>query len=165
MDNSFVASQTAGVMKQLFGFSLSLVLALGFGAMPELAVAADPPVIEVWKTPTCGCCKVWVRHVEAAGYKVKVNELPDVTPVKQRLKVPPELSSCHTAVVEGYIVEGHVPADDITRLLKQRPKVQGIYVPGMPIGSPGMEGPGGQKYDVLAVDDAGKVSVFATHQP
>lgn len=153
------------MMNRLIAFSLSLVLVLPLGATSAPAVAAEPPVIEVWKTPTCGCCKVWIRHVEEAGYKVKVNELPDVTPVKQRLKVPPELSSCHTAVVEGYIVEGHVPADDITRLLKQRPKVQGIYVPGMPIGSPGMEGPGAEKYDVLAVDDAGKVSVFATHKP
>lgn len=165
MDNSCAALQTAAVMKQLVACSSSLILALGLGATPEPAVAADPPVIEVWKTPTCGCCKVWVRHVEEAGYRVRVNELPDVTPVKQRLAVPPELSSCHTAVVDGYIVEGHVPADDIARLLEQRPKVQGIYVPGMPIGSPGMEGPGAQKYDVLAVDDAGKVSIFATHQP
>jgi hypothetical protein len=79
--------------------------------------------------------------------------------------VPPELSSCHTAVVDGYVVEGHVPAGDIVSLLKKRPAIQGIYVPGMPIGSPGMEGPDGKPYEVLVVAADGKVSVFATHTP
>ena len=134
-------------------------------AWPVALPAADAPSIEVWKTATCGCCRVWVRHLEDAGFKVKVNEVGDVEPVKQRFKVPPELSSCHTAVVDGYVVEGHVPAGDIISLLKKRPPIRGIYVPGMPVGSPGMEGPGGKAYEVLAVDAAGKVSVFATHQP
>jgi hypothetical protein len=103
--------------------------------------------------------------MEDAGFKVKVNEVDDVTPKKQELGVPPRLSSCHTAVIDGYVVEGHVPAADVTRLLKERPKVKGIYAPGMPVGSPGMEGPDGKAYEVLALDAAGKVSVFATHQP
>jgi hypothetical protein len=141
------------------GLVLSGVLAT-LGAM-----AGERPVIEVWKTPTCGCCKAWVRHVEDAGFLVKVTQLDDVAPVKRRFKVPPELSSCHTAVVDGFVIEGHVPAQDIVRLLKERPKVTGIYVPGMPIGSPGMEGPNGEKYDVLALDDAGNTRVFATHAP
>ena len=127
--------------------------------------AADQPLMEVWKTPTCGCCRAWVSHVEKAGFRVQVTQLDDVSPIKKQLGVPPELSSCHTARVGGYVVEGHVPADDIVRLLRQKPKVKGIYVPGMPVGSPGMEGAHGERYDVLALDESGKTSIFATHQP
>ncbi len=144
---------------------LAVLLAIGPAAMPVPAGAADAPTVEVWKTPSCGCCRAWVSHLEEAGFRVKVNQLDDLAPVKRRFKVPPELSSCHTAVVDGYVVEGHVPADDIVRLLKERPALQGIFVPGMPVGSPGMEGPGAWRYDVLAVDAAGRVGVFATHQP
>ena len=143
---------------------LSLAL-LGAACAAVPLRAADAPVIEVWKTSTCGCCRAWVRHVEAAGFKVQVTELEDVAPIKQRFNVPPELSSCHTALVAGYVVEGHVPADDIVRLLRQKPAIKGIYVPGMPAGSPGMEAAHGERYDVLALDASGKTSVFATHQP
>jgi hypothetical protein len=143
----------------------ALVLLLGAAGTPLPGPGADRPILEVWKTPTCGCCKAWLKHVEDAGFRVRVTDLADVSLIKRQLKVPPELSSCHTAVVSGYVVEGHVPADDIVRMLKERPDIKGIYVPGMPIGSPGMEGPNGQRYDVLAVDEAGAVRVFATHQP
>lgn len=129
------------------------------------ARAAEPVIIEVWKTPTCGCCRAWVRHVEDAGFKVRVTEQQDVSDTKRRLKVPPELSSCHTGLVNGYVVEGHVPAEDIIRMLKEKPQIAGIFVPGMPIGSPGMEGPNAEKYDVVALDAAGEHSVFATHGP
>ncbi len=143
-------------------FALLALLLLGTRA----AVAADAtPTIEVWKSRTCGCCTAWIRHVEAAGFTVKVNDLYDMEPVKSRFKVPPELSSCHTAEVAGYVIEGHVPADDIIRLLKQKPAVTGIYVAGMPIGSPGMEGPNAEIYEVVAVDANGKRTVFATHGP
>jgi hypothetical protein len=127
--------------------------------------AADRPVIEVWKSRSCGCCVDWVDHVREAGFEVRVTNLDDMTPIKQRFKVPPELSSCHTATVGGYVIEGHVPADDIIRLLKLQPAVTGIYVPGMPIGSPGMEGPRPEAYDVIAVDAQGGRTVFATHKP
>lgn len=146
--------------RRLLSFAL-----VGVACSAAPLLAADAPVVEVWKTSTCGCCKAWVRHLEDAGFKVKVTEVDDVAPIKQKFKVPPELSSCHTALVDGYVVEGHVPADDIVRLLRQKPKIKGIYVPGMPAGSPGMEAPRGERYDVLALDDSGKVSVFATHQP
>lgn len=129
------------------------------------ALAADQPLVEVWKTPTCGCCKVWVRHLEDAGFRAKVTDLPDLTAVKSRFRVPPELSSCHTALVEGYVVEGHMPADDVIRMLRERPKIRGLFTPGMPAGSPGMESPNPEPYDVLALDESGKVSVFATHRP
>jgi hypothetical protein len=137
--------------------------ALAAGAGP--ARAADQPLVEVWKTPTCGCCRAWVKHLEDAGFRVQVTSLDDVGPIKKQFGVPPALSSCHTARVGGYVVEGHVPAQDIVRLLRQKPKIQGIYLPGMPAGSPGMEGPHGERYDVLALDESGKTSVFATHQP
>jgi hypothetical protein len=141
---------------------LLLGLVLGWDAQP---IAAEPEPVQVWKTSTCGCCKVWVKHLRDAGFRVQVTDLEDVAPVKRRLKVPPELSSCHTAVVADYVVEGHVPARDIVRMLKERPKIRGIFLPGMPVGSPGMEGPNGDKYEVLALDDADHVSVFAVHQP
>jgi hypothetical protein len=152
-------------MKRPFVALLGIVIAFGIGTLPQPAVSADPPTIEVWRSRTCGCCKAWVRHVEEAGFLVRQTEVDDVEPKKRELKVPPELSSCHTALVVGYVVEGHVPAADIVRLLKDRPKIRGIYVPGMPIGSPGMEGPNGKPYPVFALDDEGKTSVFATHQP
>ncbi len=142
-----------------------MLFALMFLLGPAGSRGADAPLIEVWKTPTCGCCTAWLRHLEKAGFQVRVTNLQDLAPVKRRFRVPPELSSCHTAVVDGYVVEGHVPADDILRLLKEQPKIEGILVPGMPAGSPGMEAPNGERYDVLAVDVAGAVSVFATHQP
>jgi hypothetical protein len=127
--------------------------------------AVGGPEMEVWKSAACGCCTAWVRHVEAAGFTVRVTEMEDVIPVKERLGVPPELSSCHTARVGGYVVEGHVPADDILRLLRARPQIAGIFLPGMPLGSPGMEAPRGEPYEVLALDAKGKTSVFSAHRP
>ncbi len=143
----------------------ALLLCLSFLGRPGITIGADGPTVEVWKTPSCGCCKVWVRHLETAGFQVKVTEMQDLTPIKRQFRVPPELSSCHTARLGGYVVEGHVPADDILRMLKTKPKITGIYVPGMPVGSPGMEGPDGEEYQVLALDAAGRTSVFSTHRP
>lgn len=100
------------------------------------------PLVTVTKDPDCGCCRGWVAHIEAAGFPVRVVESADVDSLKQRLGVPPELSSCHTAEVGGYVVEGHVPAAALRRLLAERPPVTGLAVPGMPAGSPGMDFPG-----------------------
>lgn len=118
----------------------------------------------VYKTPTCGCCRAWVDHVQAAGFAVEVRDMPDVAPVKHEHGLPGHLASCHTAIVDGYVVEGHVPADVIRRMLAERPQVAGIAVPGMPMGSPGMEVPGGRKdpYDIIAFSRDGKVSVYET---
>ncbi len=104
-------------------------------------VEADPQVVQVYKSRTCGCCQKWVEHVRSRGYQVTVSDVPDVTPVKRQLGVPSGASSCHTAVVGGYFIEGHVPAEDIARLLAEHPDIAGLAVPGMPMGSPGMEGP------------------------
>jgi hypothetical protein len=133
----------------------------------QAAVVADSaaPVITVYKSPTCGCCKGWVEHVKAAGYKVDVHDVADVTPVKDDAGVPADARSCHTAIVGGYALEGHVPASDIARLLKERPAIAGLTVPGMPVGSPGMEVPGqpADKYDVMAFKAGGSTEVYASH--
>ena len=123
--------------------------------------------MEVFKSPTCGCCKAWVERMKAAGFDTKVTDLSEAALQKEkaRLGVTDNLASCHTAVVNGYVVEGHVPAEDIQRMLRDKPKIAGIAAPGMPRGSPGMEVPGGAKdaYDVVAFTKAGKTSVYAKH--
>jgi hypothetical protein len=124
------------------------------------------PTLIVHKSATCGCCKEWVKHMERAGFAVETRDVDNLGPIKERVGIPPAMGSCHTAEVGGYFVEGHVPASDVERLLAQRPKARGLTVPGMPIGSPGMEVPSGesQAYDVYLVADDGTTSVFAHHE-
>ena len=124
------------------------------------------PLMTVYKSPTCGCCKLWVEHMEKSGFKVSVVETEDLNPIKLELGVPAGLGSCHTAKVGNYFVEGHVPASDVKRLLKQKPDALGISVPGMPMGSPGMEVPSGetQAYTVTQVNKDGSLSIFSSHQ-
>ncbi len=128
-----------------------------------VTVPAFAAEVTVYKSPTCGCCKEWVKHLQANGFAVIAKDVPDVAPYKQANGVPPTLGSCHTARVNGYTIEGHVPAADIQRLLKERPKVRGLAVPGMPVGSPGMEGTHKERYDVLTFDRNGRTSVYARH--
>lgn len=120
----------------------------------------DAPTITVYKTPTCGCCTSWVEHLREHGFEVETHDMANLTPVKQRLGITRSLESCHTAEVDGYIVEGHVPADLIERMLRDRPRIAGLAVPGMPMGSPGMEGSYSENYDVLAFDRDGKTAVY-----
>ena len=117
----------------------------------------------VYKSPTCGCCAKWVEHMRQAGFDLTVNDLPNVSEVKAAHHVPADAQSCHTALVGGYVIEGHVPADVVKQLLKEQPAIVGLAVPGMPIGSPGMEGDGSTKqaYNVVAFDKAGKTHVYA----
>jgi hypothetical protein len=122
-------------------------------------------VLEVHKEPTCGCCQKWVEHMQARGFKVAATNHPDMAPVKKELGVHDPLISCHTAKIGDYVIEGHVPADDVLRLLREKPAVAGIAAPGMPMGSPGMEGPYTDKYDVVTFDKSGATKVFATHGP
>jgi hypothetical protein len=123
------------------------------------APAAQP--ITVYRTATCGCCEKWIDHLKAAGFAPTVNIVQSTADVPPAKVVPSSLRSCHTASLEGYTVEGHVPADVIRKMLKERPKIAGIAVPGMPAGSPGMESSNPQPYDVVAFDAAGKTTVFA----
>jgi hypothetical protein len=116
----------------------------------------------VYKSPTCGCCAAWVDHIEANGFRVEVRDTANLAPIKARHGVPGKLESCHTALVDGYVVEGHVPADLIVRMLRERPDAAGLAVPGMPMGSPGMEGPYKDRYDVLTFRRDGSTQVYAT---
>ena len=127
--------------------------------------AQKGPAIQVYKDPTCGCCALWVEHLRKAGFAATVTDVEDMAAVKNKHGVPPRARSCHTGVVGDYVIEGHVPAEDVQRLLKLRPAVVGLAVPGMPIGSPGMEVAGmkPQAYDVLAFDKAGQTTVFGSH--
>ena len=125
----------------------------------------EDPVVKVYKSPTCGCCAMWVEHLRKAGFKVEANDVETAAArraIKVKHGVRPEYSSCHTALVDGYVIEGHVPAEAIRRLLKERPKVAGLTVPGMPVGSPGMEveGRAADPYDILTFDEKGKTSVY-----
>ena len=151
--------------------TLHAAAALGFLglAWPGLGSAQAKPQVEVWKSPTCGCCHDWISHMEANGFQLHVRDVSEVAKAAQRrsLGMPQALGSCHTAVVGGYVLEGHVPAREIRRLLKERPKALGLAVPGMPIGSPGMDGPayGGRKdpYAVLLVQRDGSTSTYQAY--
>lgn len=123
------------------------------------------PLVTVHKSPDCGCCGVWVEHVRKAGFPVRVNDTGDMAAIKQRLGIPAEMQSCHTAEVDGYVVEGHVPVADIQRLLAERPQARGLVLPGMPIGSPGMESPDGytQRFTVGLLEAGDEVRGFSEH--
>lgn len=154
-----------------FGIGIALAV-IGIVAYVQFAGSAEPtpdpdlPAITVYKSPTCGCCKEWVDHLQTEGFTVKTNDVMDMNQIKEQFGVPGSLSSCHTAVVEGYVVEGHVPAVDIKQLLQERPNVTGLTVPGMPVGSPGME-QGGRPdpYNVLAFNKQGQTSIFTKYRP
>jgi hypothetical protein len=137
-----------------------------FAPLALLACAgnAAAATLAVTKTATCGCCAKWVEHMRKAGFEVTVRNVEDVTPTAQRLAVPGKLRSCHTAEIEGYAIEGHVPVADIKRLLAQRPKAAGIAVPGMVMGTPGMEhGDHKEPFQTILFDKAGNTRVFASH--
>lgn len=136
---------------------------MAFTAFPALA-ASTLPAVEVFKNPSCGCCAAWVDHLKAAGFDVKVTMMEDTAVARRKYGLPDRLGGCHTAVVAGYVVEGHVPAQDVKKLLAMKPLAIGIAVPGMPIGSPGMEmGSRKDPYQVLLVDKQGRERVFSSY--
>lgn len=149
------------------------LLALGLGALavPAASVlAAAPaarPLVEIWKSPTCGCCKDWVAHLESQGFATQVFETGN-TAMRARLGIDARFGSCHTARVGGYAIEGHVPAREIHRLLREKPQAVGLAVPGMPVGSPGMDGPeyGGRRdpYDVLLLTGGKQAAVYQAYR-
>ena len=116
----------------------------------------------VYKSPTCGCCKDWVSHLKENGFTVEVHNHRNLNPIKDEMGVPRHMQSCHTAKVGSYVIEGHVPADVVARLLKEKPDIEGLAMPGMPMGSPGMEGPRKDKYDILTLEKSGRTSVYAS---
>ena len=148
--------------KQHFFRNLAAVILLA-GLLPQTACSDDGNTLEsitVYKSPTCGCCNKWISHLEDNGFKVEAINQSDMNSVKTDAGIPRQLASCHTAKVGGYLIEGHVPATDIKRLLKERPAVAGLTVPGMPMGSPGMEGHRQDNYDVLTFTRTGDTGVF-----
>jgi len=128
-------------------------------ALAELSAA--PSVITVYKDPGCECCARWVKHLSANGFVVSVHDVQNMNEIKRTMNVPPSLESCHTAVVDKYVVEGHVPADVIKKFLAEKPSMLGLAVPGMPTGSPGMEGGKAERYNVVAFDRNGTSRVYA----
>lgn len=158
-----------GTHAKAFGLGIVLALAgLGayvfWGAAGGSAAAADLPSVTVYKSPTCGCCGDWVTHLRDNGFPVEVKARANLRPVKQQLGVPDALASCHTAVVGNYVVEGHVPAAQVKRLLRETPDLRGISVPGMPVGSPGMErGDRVEPYAVVGFSPSGDTTVVARY--
>ncbi|MCB1772510.1 MAG: DUF411 domain-containing protein [Gammaproteobacteria bacterium] len=142
----------------LWGGSLAAVVGLLGLLATQQSVAAD---VVVYKSPTCGCCGKWVKHMEDAGFSVDVENRQDLSTIKSELGVPGRMQSCHTARIGGYFVEGHVPADLVKRMLDKKPDIRGLTVPGMPMGSPGMEGPRKDRYSVIAIGNDGSAGVYA----
>ena len=134
----------------------ALALVAAFLVLQRSPAEAESPTILVHKDPNCSCCAGWVRHLKDAGFAVRVEETTNLQPVRKRLGVPVDLAACHTAEVDGYVLEGHVPAAAVRRLLEQRPTAIGLAVPGMPAGSPGMEGGTPQRYDVVLFGKTGR---------
>ena len=133
----------------------------------ETTARADAALAEllVYKSPTCGCCDGWVDHLREEGFTVETRDVANPNVVKTDVGLPARLASCHTAIVDGYVVEGHVPAEAVRKLLEERPQIAGLAVPGMPIGSPGMEGPNPEPYVVYAFDRAGNTTEFMRVDP
>ena len=142
-----------------FSLLAAILLVLISGCSKE----SDAQTVTVYKSPTCGCCKNWVAHLEANGFRVIAHDTQDMDSVKREHGVPASLASCHTALVEGYVIEGHVPASAIKRLLKERPSVAGLTVPGMPMGSPGMEGPRKDAYNALLFNRSGDAAIYESY--
>ena len=143
-----------------------LMAALAAAAAHRVPAQSSAPLVEVWKSPSCGCCQEWVKHLEAHGLRTRLHDVGN-NAMRRRLGIPEKLGSCHTALVGGYAIEGHVPAREILRLLKERPQAIGLAVPGMPIGSPGMDGPEyGERrdpYQVLLVGRDGQTRVYQSY--
>jgi len=152
--------------KRSFLQAFALLASGGSANLGLPAFARTLPAVEVWKDPNCGCCKEWVTYLEANGFQVRIHDSGN-NAARSRLGIPEKMGSCHTALVGGYAIEGHVPASDIHRLLKERPKAVGLAVPGMPVGSPGMDAPiyGGRKdpYDVLLVLKDGSSRIYQSY--
>ena len=153
-------------MKVLRYFAIASMVALpAFAGQPPAKPSASAQAITVYRTATCGCCGKWVDHMKTSGFNPTVHMVQSMDATPPRKGLPVALHSCHNASLEGYNVEGHVPADVVRKLLRERPKVKGLAVAGMPAGSPGMESPNPVAYDVVAYDAAGKTSVFARVEP
>jgi len=159
-----VASDTPLFTRRSVLFALGAVAVVGSGW--KFLLAPTPAIAEevvVYKDPSCVCCGRWVKHLRRNGFKVSVNNVDDMGPVKQAAGIPDAMESCHTAYVGGYAIEGHVPASDIQKILLERPTIKGLAVPGMPSSAPGMDSPENEPYTVMAFDVGGTTRVFASY--
>lgn len=147
-------------MKKLSIITLSLALLGSFYYFQTQSKQSQTNEVVVYQSRTCGCCKKWVSHLKDHGFNVRSEFVDDVAQLKTKMNVPLTLSSCHTAVVNGYIVEGHVPASAVKKLLSEAPSIKGITVPGMPMGSPGMEGSYKENFNVLAFEENGPAKIY-----
>ncbi len=167
MNKETPAADTLKATRQSASLFIAAASAVGLLVVTAIwlwpGTPADATEITVYKSPTCGCCNKWIDHLEDNGFRVIKKDLRDTSPIRAAHGVTPRLASCHTALVDGYVVEGHVPATDIRRLLAERPAVKGLTVPGMPMGSPGMEGHRKDPYNVLTFDSEGKTTVFSRY--
>ena len=154
MQESFFTARRR-LLITLAGMPLALTSTRALSAAPEVSVI---------KLVDCGCCDLWAEHLRKNGFAVSVRAVPDLAPVRAKYGIPKDFGTCHTALVEGYVIDGHVPAADIHRLLRSKLKVAGLAVPGMPAGSPGMEGPRRDPYDVLTFDRTGATRVYAHYR-
>jgi hypothetical protein len=149
--------------RQLLGGTAAGLLAL----LAPRSWAAASSLVEIWKSPTCGCCHDWISHIEANGFQTRTHDQGN-TDARARFGLPVRYGSCHTALIGGYVIEGHVPAREIRRLLKDKPTALGLAVPAMPVGSPGMDGPeyNGRKdpFDVLLISESGSASVYQSYR-
>ena len=154
---------------KMLRFIIVPILAIGLVALlasqPLAEEQGQPTIVKVYKSPGWGCCGGWTKHLEDDGLIIKAEDTKKISEIKARYKIPGHLQSCHTAIVDGYVIEGHVPSKEVIRMLKERPDFIGLSVPGMPIGSPGMEMPNGasEPYDVISFDKFGRTKVFATY--
>lgn len=146
-------------MMKRFSLLATLLMLGASAAVPANAAES----VDVYKSPNCGCCGKWVAHMEKNGFKVNIHEVTDVPGARKKLGIPDKLGSCHTSKVGNYVVEGHVPAADIKRLLKEKPKALGLAIPSMPPGAPGMDIPNSPPYETLLVQSDGSTRVFAKH--
>ena len=164
-----MSHRTQSPSRRTFVRTTLTLLGLASLGLPNISLAAiEANVVTVWKTPTCGCCKDWVIHVRKEGFSVVTNDVNDTAPIRQKLGLPAKFGSCHTAQVGGYVLEGHVPAREVKRLLRDKPIAVGLTVPGMPVGSPGMEMKGEMQgvrdaFDVLLVSRDGSSRVYESY--
>lgn len=149
-------------MRKIRPLALSIAVAIGIAGVSAAAPALAAE-LTVYKSPWCGCCAQWNKHMRANGYTPVVRNVENLDPVKKMFGVPENLQSCHTAIIDGYVIEGHVPAKDVAKLLAERPKARGLAAPGMPSGAPGMEGGAKDRYNVLLFQADGATSVYSRY--
>lgn len=152
-----------GKIALVLAAALTGAAAIGGVVLLAGAPAVAAPTVEVWKSRSCGCCAGWITHMQTAGFTVKVHETESLEPIKSANGVPKALESCHTSRVDGYVIEGHVPANDIKRLLAERPHARGLAAPGMPQDAPGMDMKTGKPYDVVLFSETGHPTLYARH--